>query len=412
MANKRILVLTLSFGTGHVMASVAIDEAIRKIDPKAEVRLLDCLRFSSAWFRALYVWPYWMMIRFAPSLWARLFKARHTQQHRQTAPHWLFRWGCRQVFDEIKRWQPDVLVATEVGACEMAAMAKRRHITPAPLLAVMTDYESEPVWMQPEVNQFFVPTVEVAGQLAQWGVDRRQIVVSGIPLLSRFHRVERSHEDKERLGLLLDRPMVLVMGGGMGPLRMDQIVRELTGLPQPLSIVAVAGRNLKMQEKLELLRAQSNSKNSLVVYGWVDHVDELMRAADVLVTKPGGLTFTEAASLGVFLVCINPIPGPEEIHCRLIEREKLGVVVESIAEVGVKVAQVINTAPSKSARPAPGWLKRDAAERIAMSALENAIWLLACRENKVESHSSLPSTVPLESEQLLLKSYESEFSSQ
>lgn len=398
MKRKRILILTLSFGAGHVMASAAITEAIRLIDSGAEVRTIDCLQLSSWGFRAAYAWPYWMMIRFAPSLWARLFQTRHTGRHDQTAPEWLFRLGCRRVFQELREWQPDVILATEVGACEIASLARRSGVTSAPILAVTTDHESEPVWAKEEVDQYFVPTLAAGEQLIQWGVSKKKIVVSGIPVLRKFHSGASSREIRERLRFSTDRPLVLVMGGGMGPLRMDDISRQLIKVPGAFSIVAVTGKNLKLRKRVERLRGEMPAGKSLTVFGWVENVDELMRAADVLVTKPGGLTLTEAASVGVPMVCVNPIPGPEEAHCRLVEEEKLGLVARRIDEVSARVTEIIAAAGPARRWPVPDWLRRDAAEQIARSALQGAFMVSSLEDVSFQAQRARPGAGQLNAE--------------
>ncbi|MBZ5552257.1 MAG: glycosyltransferase [Acidobacteriia bacterium] len=408
MARKRILILTLSFGTGHVVASEAIAQAIRLLDRAAEVRTIDCIQLATWWFRAAYVWTYWMMIRFAPSLWIRLFRARQTRMHQQTAPGWIFRLGCRRVFQQIRAWKPDVLVATEVGACEIASLAKRHQGLTIPLLAVATDHESEPVWLKEEVDQYFVPTPGVAEQLNRWGVDRQKISVSGIPVHSKFFRGTADGEIRDKLKFPNDRPLVLIMGGGMGPLRMDQIVRELSTLPRALSFVAVTGLNAKMQKRLGQLKSQMPPDKSLTIHGWVENVDELMRAADVLVTKPGGITLTEACSVGVPMVCVNPIPGPEQTHCRLIEEEHLGVVARSVNEVCAKVEEIIDGGKPWASRPSPGWLKRDAAKQIAGSALEG-VWPPRTQEGNVYyAPPAGPGAVPGKKAPVLLQPLETE----
>jgi processive 1,2-diacylglycerol beta-glucosyltransferase len=408
MAHKRILILTLSFGTGHVVASATISQAIQKIDRTAEVRTIDCIQLGSWWFRATYVWSYWMMIRFVPSLWARLFKARQTQRHRQTAPDWFFRLACRRVFREIREWRPDVLVATEVGACEIASLAKRAHSVSARLLAVATDHESEPVWLKKEVDHYFVPTPRVAEQLHRWGADRQKISVSGIPVHPKFFSRPPSRATKMKLGFHADRPLVLIMGGGMGPLRMDQIVSQLSTLPLALSLVAVTGLNAGLQKRLERLRLQMPPDKPLTVCGWVENVEEWMGAADVLVTKPGGITLTEASSAGVPMVCVNPLPGPEQIHCRLIEREKLGVLARSIEEVAAKVAEIINAGKPGMSRPIPEWLRRDAAEQIALSALQDTFPPHDTEGNVFEAQRAGRDAGQPEKDPMLVESFETE----
>jgi processive 1,2-diacylglycerol beta-glucosyltransferase len=351
------------------MASRAIADSIQELDPNVEVKTVDCIEQASFFFRALYVWPYWLMIRYAPSLWARLFRARQEQFHRQTAPPWLFRLGCARVFQKIRDWKPDLVVATEVGACEIASLARQANLTLAPVIAVATDHESEPVWLKEEVDQYFVPTREVSSQLERWGVTPEKIVVSGIPVASKFHRQETSSDSKKVLGIPSDRPMVLVMGGGMGPLKMDDIVLRLAAMPGPMTVLAVTGMNAKMKHRLEALCVEFPPEKSLRVHGWTDQIDVMMRAADVLVTKPGGLTLTEAACVGLPMICVNPIPGPEETHCRLIEREGLGVVAKTLDDIPARVREFV---ARPMARLCPVWLKQDAAGLIARILLERS----------------------------------------
>ncbi len=122
---RRILILTLSFGSGHVRAVQVIARELQRQAPDADVRVVDALEDCRLLFRAAYVWPYWAMIRYAPSLWARFFAARTKRMDTQTAPAWAFRYGCAHVFDFIAEFKPDTIVASEVAACEMACIAKK-----------------------------------------------------------------------------------------------------------------------------------------------------------------------------------------------------------------------------------------------------------------------------------------------
>ncbi|HKC64412.1 MAG TPA: hypothetical protein VKB86_12290, partial [Pyrinomonadaceae bacterium] len=132
--SRRILVLTLSFGSGHVRAARAVAEELKRCAPQTEVRVVDALARCRLLFRAFYVWPYWAMVRYAPALWKRFFERRVAGRHEQTAPAWAFRYGCREVFDEIREFRPDTIIAAEVAACEMAVIAKRDGITSARII--------------------------------------------------------------------------------------------------------------------------------------------------------------------------------------------------------------------------------------------------------------------------------------
>src|SRR5437764_906546 len=108
-----VLVLTLSFGSGHVRAARAVAEALERESPQADVHVIDALEDCRQLFRALYVWPYWAMVRYAPALWKKFFESRVARRGEQTAPSWAFRYGCPQVFGEIAWFKPDIIVAVE-----------------------------------------------------------------------------------------------------------------------------------------------------------------------------------------------------------------------------------------------------------------------------------------------------------
>src|SRR6266404_7634818 len=179
-SNMRILVLTLSFGSGHVRAAEAVADELRRQMPASNVLVVDALAECRLLFRACYEWPYWLMLRYAPGLWERFSTARVNQKHEGTAPTWAFRAGCPKVFSTIKSFDPELIVAAEVAACEMAAIARRLGLTRAPILRVITDYEAQPIWVQPEVDAYAVPDESVGAELIAWGAPADLISICGI----------------------------------------------------------------------------------------------------------------------------------------------------------------------------------------------------------------------------------------
>lgn len=325
----RILVLTLSFGSGHVQAARALKSEIERQDARVDVRAVDALEGAHTLFRLSYVAPYWAMIRFAPKLWERFFAARLKNKSEATAPEWAFRKGCAHVFSSIVDFQPDVIIACEVAAGEMAAIAKRRGLTRARLVSVITDYESEPAWVKPEVAAYAVPDEHVQSELCAWGAQAERIHVCGIPINEQFTTTRNAANirgTRVRLGIEDDAPLVLLMGGGMGPTRMDAVAAKLLASATPMHVVAIAGHDRRVHHRLTKLEQSDTARRftrqfandereqanvSLRVVGWTEQIAELMHAAQVLVTKPGGVTTAEAAACELPIVMFDAIPGPE-----------------------------------------------------------------------------------------------------
>jgi len=340
----KILVLTLSFGSGHVRAAQAVADELSRQVPASNVLVVDALAESRLLFRACYEWPYWLMLRYAPALWDRFSTARVKHKHEGTAPSWAFRMGCPKVFSTIKIFNPDVIVAAEVAACEIAAIARRLGLTQAPILNVITDYEAEPIWVQPEVAAFTVADENVSAELISWGAPASRILICGIPVDSGFDAAHSSKEVRLRYGITGNTPLVLLMGGGMGPTRMDQVAEQLALSKTPMHIVAIAGKDKRALRRLK--RVTVAAPVSLLAVGWTDDVAALMQAARILVTKPGGLTISEAALCSLPVVFFDPIPGAEFVNARRMVDAGAAVVTRGPSETAQAIISFLNDKPS------------------------------------------------------------------
>ena len=337
---KRILILTLSVGSGHMSAAEVIRRALLDGADNVVVQVVDALELARRWFSWVYVYPYWWMLRHAPWMWRRLFERRQRKRHRATAPAWVFRRGCVEVLRRIKSFAPHEVIVTEIGAAEVAALAKREGWFSAPILAVQTDFQTEPPWVQREIDMYCVGSEEARRQLSGWGVSANRILVCGIPIDPSFALPFEVPELAQALGLDPQRPIVLVMGGGMGPAPLDAIVECLQLCGMPLQVVAVAGHDPQMLARLEQLRGRAALE--LRTFGWTDNVPELMAVADLLITKPGGVTSAEALAAGLPMLLTHPIPGPEERHLRYLVEEGVALYARRLEDVPGLTAQLLS----------------------------------------------------------------------
>ena len=369
MKGPRVMVITLSFGWGHVRAAKTIAEEFSPYAPNAAVCVVDALARSRFLFQLGYVWPYWAMVRYSPDLWDRLFSRRVKDKHRQTAPEWAFQFGCPEAFKSIREFEPDTIVATEVAACEIAVSAKRRGLTHARIVNVITDYETEPVWVQPEVDSYAVGDKHVADQLATWGAPLDKIQIVGIPIARSFLVPHDKHSTRAKYGLNDTAPVVLIMGGGMGPTHMDEVAARLLESERPIQIVALTGNDKRTRRRLDRLRSSPSA--SLRVLGWTDDVPALMQVAAVLITKPGGLTIAEAAASALPLVLFDAIPGPERRNAQRVAEAGAGIWkngAHQVAEAAVQLLHNEETRQRMSAK-AKTLACPEAAAKIARLAL-------------------------------------------
>jgi len=378
LIQKRVCILTLGVGSGHLRASEAVQRALNDGSEPIEAKVMDALSSARRWFHWVYVEPYWWMLRTAPWLWRTLFERRQRFQHRSTAPHWVFRRGCRQVLQEIKNYAPHLVIVTEIGAAEIAALGRREGWFNAPILAVQTDFHTEPPWVQSEIDVYCVASEEARGQLIGWGVLPNRVLLCGIPVDPAFALPFDKNELKQALGLDPRRPVVLVMGGGMGPVPMDSVVSSLELCKAPMQVLAVTGHDRNVRHRIELLRGRLAL--NLHLFGWTDNIPELMAVSDLLITKPGGLTAAEALAAGLPMILTHPIPGPEERHVRYLAQHGLALHAKTLQDIPRLASRLLSSpAELNDLRVhTREWSRPDAAHAIAQVAvalLEKATYI-------------------------------------
>jgi processive 1,2-diacylglycerol beta-glucosyltransferase len=336
---KKVLILTLSVGSGHVRASSVIRDALADQHEPFDLRIIDAIQLSEPWFPWLYVHPYWWMLRYRRDAWRRLYEWRQRKKHRSTAPGWVFRRGCIKVLRELQKFQPNLVIVTEIGAAEIASLGKREGWFNAPILAVITDFQAEPPWVQPEIDFYCVATEDAKLQLIGWGISSHRILISGIPIDPAFALPFEKTEIIRSLGLQVNRPVALLMAGGMGMAPLDRIALELESCALPVQVVALAGHDRLLHERLCRLRGRIALE--LLPMGWSCRVPELMAAADVLITKPGGLTVSEALASGLPMILTHPIPGPEERNILYLVRHCVAMHARTVEQIPTLAFQLL-----------------------------------------------------------------------
>ncbi len=378
MEIRRIAILTFGVGAGHLRASQAIHQALHDGADNIDARMIDALELAKPWFHSLYVRPHGWMVRHAPWAWRNLLKWRQLRRHQATAPDWFFRTGCRGVLEQLRMIRPHLVVATEVGAAELAALGRREGWFNAPILAAQTDFLTELPWVKKEIDVYCVGSDTAKHQLIGWGISANRILTCGVSVDTAFALSFDRGELRRALGLNARRPVVLLLGGGMAPARLDAIIRSLEVCPHPIQLIAVAGRNRDLRLRLESLRGRVAV--DLHVFGWTDAVPELMGAANVLITKPGGVTTAEAMAAGLPMILTHPIPGVEEEHLRMFAAQEVALAAEKPEEIPALVSHLLENPEQQErlGRRAREAARPDAAYAVAQVAralLEKATFM-------------------------------------
>jgi processive 1,2-diacylglycerol beta-glucosyltransferase len=223
----------------------------------------------------------------------------------------LNRGNSRKMERILNEFRPDVVVCTQAFACGVLASWKQaKNLQRPALVGVLTDYVAHRYWAHDKVDLYLAPNEEPRNTLVAQGVAPVRVKVHGIPVSRRFTEPVDKAAVTKALGLRPDLPKVLVMGGSLGLGPVKGVVRQLDKLPQPFDLIVVAGKNRDLMKQLR--RKGQRLRHRAAILGFAENVHELMEVADVVVTKPGGITTAEALIKQLPMIIINPIPGQEQ----------------------------------------------------------------------------------------------------
>jgi processive 1,2-diacylglycerol beta-glucosyltransferase len=201
------------------------------------------------------------------------------------------------------------VINTHFLPAEIIASLRKQDRLTVPQVTVTTDFETHRLWVNPPCEHYFTATEEGALYLQSWGVPPGRTTATGIPIHPVFSEPKDRTACRTRHGLEGDRPVVLQLAGGFGVGPIEKIYRALLDVPEPLSVLVVTGRNESARSHLEAVPVPARHRAK--VLGFTKEIDELMAAADLVVSKPGGLTTSETLARGAAMVIVNPIPGQE-----------------------------------------------------------------------------------------------------
>lgn len=315
---RRILLLSAPFGSGHLQAAHAVAQACEQLCPGAAA---ESVELDSPLLRGA-ARGYMTLLKRAPGVFRRLYHAPVGAGTRRIIRTALM----GPVRREIARLQPDAVVATHPFPVAAAAHLRGSGELTAPVHVVLTDFAPHPLWIHAGIDRYFVASVEAARRLQVLGVNPERISATGIPIQMAFSGAAVQGVSTGGGGDLQGRGRVLVMGGGLGLGPIVEAVRSLAMLPERnLAITVVCGRNEPLRQELADLFGHDDR---VAVLGFTDQVPALMMAADLLVTKPGGISCSEALACGLPMLLLAPLPGHEEENAEYLVRTGAARVVD------------------------------------------------------------------------------------
>ncbi|MEK7084168.1 MAG: glycosyltransferase, partial [Patescibacteria group bacterium] len=192
---------------------------------------------------------------------------------------------------------------------------------------------------------------------------------SGIPIDPVFYAEKNTDTIKQRLGVMPNAPIILVLSGGHGMAKIDETVTTLSHMQTPATIIAIAGDNPSLVKKLSALKIPKHIR--FIPIGWTDTIDDYMRIADVIVTKAGGITVSECMAMGKPMILVSPIPGQEDHNARYVVEHGFGKIAANAEDVLAYVNEYGNGKKSVTTQQKTS---RERAGKIILEQIKNSLY--------------------------------------
>ncbi|CDF57239.1 MGDG synthase family glycosyltransferase [Thermobrachium celere] len=336
----KILCLTVSAGSGHIKAAEALEKYFLSHYENIHFETVDTLKYINPIIDKIIVGGYLKSLKRTPSLYGKLYKFAETEDALSNLSSLVNELLSIKIKGLIEELNPDVIVCTHPFPIEMVSKLKKKNKVEVPCIAILTDYAPHSFWFYSHIDAYVIPNEDFIQDLIEKGISRDTIYPLGIPVSEEFLITIDKKEAKSTLELD-DKFTILLMGGGLGIGNIKDIFEKLAFSKLDIQIIACAGQNVKL--KNQLLEISSRSYKKTVIFDYTDNINLLMSASDLLISKPGGLTITEALIKELPIVINSVIPGQEEKNADYLLNNGIAARIYSEDSVISILMQIMNS---------------------------------------------------------------------
>jgi len=345
----RVLILSASYGEGHQQAALAVQDALVAQNPGIDVKIIDYLHTVHPLLNTFARYCYLKSVRFAPALYGLFYKGTSRITSKSLIQRRLNNLGLEDLAEYLHIYRPMVVLSTFPTPAGVMSLLRQRGLSSVPNATVITDHAIHSQWIHPFTDHYFVGSEHVRQGLILRGVSEHRITVTGIPIRPVFFSSVDRDAVRKRLGLESDVPTLLVMGGAYGVLGdISQICEELFASRQRIQVIVVCGRNQRMRTQVEQLVDQAT--NPVWVFGFSREIHDLMGVSDLVITKAGGLTISEALAMELPMLLYRPIPGQETQNASFLVKSRVAVLARTRKQVIAHVERLFRDDHSRLQR--------------------------------------------------------------
>lgn len=360
----KILIFSVSTGQGHNATAAAVQKELQKrgYDPEIDDAVFRANHLLGICTDLLYRMAI-SGLRFFYGIFYRMAEKRKSNSYSPSLTRFNNRILTRNIRKKIEKDDPDIIICTHPFAATALDTIKQKHPFRARCIGIVTDFTVHPFWEEAlRLDLVALPDERFVPDALKKGFKETQILPTGIPIDPVFYQTMAKEEARRTLGIAPEKKTFFVMSGSMGHGNMLKNLRAIDALPDDFQLIVVCGNNKRMYRHIEKV----SFRHPLRLYGYTKEVPLLMSAADCMISKPGGLSTSEAMAKGLPLIITDPIPGHEERNATFLAEAGAAYVSDKKHPLAEAVALFLRDSASAEAlaRASAGLSHKDAAKKL------------------------------------------------
>lgn len=351
----RVLILSATTGGGHMTAANALKNYILSQDKDAVVEIEDTLQYVSPFLNKAVTGGYVYMAKNTPKFYGSVYMSADKNTPINKTVEITTTILRNKLYPLIENFSPDVIITTHPFGAEMATALKTRGLINLPIINIVTDFAVHKAYISDGVDAYIVSSREMVDDMVSRGVDRVKVYPYGIPVKSEFFKEIDREKVFDDEGLDPDIPTILIMAGSFGVTDILKIYHKIVKSPEDFQVIVITGKNERLYETFERYLNKISMRNTLIeikeftrpkptppaklakkkkpakatkLMYFTNEVEKYMHMADLIVTKPGGLTVSESIAVGLPMAIFKAIPGQEAQNADFLIGKNMAVRLE------------------------------------------------------------------------------------
>ncbi len=330
----KVYIFSASTGAGHNLAAQSLKESLDLVGLETEIH--DAFKETSVALDRLISKGYQQMVMNVPRLYEQMYNQfNNMNRFQQGLFQVLTRVMNPDIVPMILEGKPDLIIITHPFVTNVLATLKEHQAFDVPILSIVTDYKIHTIYIKKMIDAYVVGSNYTKETMIDKGVDPEIIYPYGIPIRQSFltnYCVEEKEQESHIAGT------VLLMAGSLGSRQMEKAFSALLKVDENMRIIVVCGNNKKIEREIRYLEKYLPYRNKIIeIHGFVQNISELMDESDAIISKPGGLTTTEAIVKNIPMIIPFYYPGQEEENADYLVDGGMAIKVEKIKDLTAMV---------------------------------------------------------------------------